>query len=86
MKGRNMKLYVGNLSPKTTEFQIRKAFEKYGKVDEISMNGKPHKDSIYSFCFVNMPFVNQASQAIKKLNGKKLDGYLLNIKESAVSI
>jgi RNA recognition motif-containing protein len=81
-----MNLYVGNISPKTTEYQLRKIFEKYGKVDEISMNGQPHKDSIYSFCFVNMPFVKQAFQAIKKLNGKKLDGYLLNIKESTVSI
>jgi len=81
-----MKLYVGNLSPDTTEFQLRKAFEKFGKVDLISMNGQPHKNSIYSFCFVHMPFDNQASQAIKKLNGKKLGGYLLNIKESSVSI
>jgi RNA recognition motif-containing protein len=81
-----MKIYVGNLSPDTTEFQLRKAFERYGKVDLISMNGQPHKDSIYSFCFVNMPFVNQASQAIKKLNGKKLSGYILNIKESSFNI
>lgn len=81
-----MKLYVGNLSPDTTEFQLRKAFERFGKVDLVSMNGQRHKDSIYSFCFVNMPFDDQASQAIKKLNGKKLGGYILNIKESTVSI
>ena len=80
-----MNLYVGNLSHKTSEYLIRKTFERYGKVDKISMNGKSNNDSDYRSCFVNMPFDNQASYAIKGLNGKKLDGNILSIKESALT-
>ena len=80
-----MNIYVGNLSPKTSEYQLRKAFERFGKVEKISMNERPRNDS-YSFCFIGMPFDNQASRAIKELNGKELSGYELTIRESAVSI
>ena len=79
-----MNLYVGNLSPKTSEYLLRKMFELYGKVDTISMNEKPLNDTEYRFCFVNMPFENQASYAIKGLDGKKLNGNVLSIKESAL--
>jgi hypothetical protein len=33
-----------------------------------------------------MPYDNQALVAIRELNGKKLRGYTLNIRESGVSI
>lgn len=81
-----MNIYVGNLSPKTSEWQLRKAFGRFGKVGKISMNEQPSDVDTYSFCFVEMPFDNQASVAISKLNGEKLGGYALTIKESGVSI
>ena len=80
-----MNIYVGNLSPKTSELQVRKAFEMYGKVDKISLESKPRDDDAYGFCFVEMPFENQASRAIKQLHGKMLGGCTLTIKESGVS-
>ena len=81
-----MNIYVGNLSPKTSEWQLRKAFEMYGKVDKISVDEKPRDDDAYGFCFVEMPLDNQASRAIREPNGKELGGYALSIKESGVSI
>jgi hypothetical protein len=39
----------------------------------------------YGFCFVETPFDSQASVAIKELNGKKLTGSGLTIKESGAS-
>lgn len=81
-----MNIYVGNLSPRTSARQLRKAFEVYGKVDKISIDEKPRNDDAYGFCFVEMPFDNQASRAISELNGKMLGGCTLNIKESGVSI
>jgi len=57
----------------------------YGKVDKISLDNKPRDDDAYGFCFVNMPFENQAFIAIKGLNEKKLNGNVLSIKESALS-
>ena len=81
-----MNIYVGNLSPKTTESQLRKAFEMYGKVDKVSLDSRPRDDEAHGFCFVEMPFENQASRAIKQLNGKMLGGNALTVKESAVGV
>ena len=80
-----MNIYVGNLSPKTSELQVRKAFEMYGKVDKISLDSEPRDDDAYGFCFVEMPFESQASRAIKQLHGKMLGGASLTVKESGVS-
>ncbi len=83
---KDMNMYVGNLSPKTSERQLRKAFVRYGKVGKISMDRHLRDGDAYSFCFVEMPFDNQASVAIRELNGKKLGGFVLTIKESGVSV
>ncbi len=57
----------------------------YGKVDKISLDSGPSDGDARGFCFVEMPFDNQASMAIRKLNGEKLGGYVLTIKENGVS-
>ncbi len=81
-----MNIYVGNLSPKTSEWQLRKAFERYGKVGKISMDTNPVEKATYRFCFVEMPFDNQASVAIKELNGKNLGSSPLTVVESGVTV
>lgn len=81
-----MNIHVGNLSPKTSEWGLRKAFARYGKVGKISMDKPPCDGDAYSFCFIEMPFNNQASVAIRELNGEKLGGYVLTVMESGVSI
>jgi RNA recognition motif-containing protein len=79
-------IYVGNLSPKTSALQLRKAFEVYGKVSKVSLEDGRRGDDAYSFCFVEMPFDKQALLAIRTLNGKKLAGHILAVKESAVNV
>ncbi|MHC4750671.1 MAG: RNA-binding protein [Planctomycetota bacterium] len=81
-----MNIYVGNLSPKTFKWQLRRMFRRYGAVGNISMHKRPSEGNPYNFCFVEMPIDDQAFHAIKELYGKKLGGYLLTIKESGVSI
>lgn len=81
-----MNIYVGNLSYKTSELQLREEFSRYGEVGKINMNVRPLESDAYVFCFVEMPYDNQASAAIRKLNGMKLDGYTLTIKESGMSL
>jgi RNA recognition motif-containing protein len=83
---KDVNIYVGNLSPEASEWQLRQAFARYGKVGRISMDEQPRDGGAYSFCFVEMPFDNQAVVAIRELSGKKLGGYALTIKESGVSI
>ena len=79
-------VYVGNLSPNTSEGQIRELFVRFGKVDRISMDKQPHSDNAYVYCFLEMRCDLEASMAIRELNGGKLDGHALVIKESGVRI
>jgi len=81
-----MNIYVGNLSPRTLKWHLRRMFRRYGAVGNISMDKRPGNGNPYNFCFVEMPMDDQASLAIKELNGKKMGGYLLTVKESGVSI
>jgi len=80
-----MNIYVGNLSPETSERKLRKAFKRFGKVAKISLRERPHDTTAFGFCFVEMPIDNQALRAIKQLHGKLLGGYILTVKESGVS-
>ena len=80
-----MNVYVGNLPARISEWQLRKAFGRYGKIGKISMNEQPREGEAYNFCLIEMPFDNQASVAIQKLNGKKLGGSVLTVKESGLN-
>lgn len=48
------------------------------------MDEKPRDGDAFSFCFVEMPFDNQASRAIRELDGKALGGIVITVKESGV--
>ena len=68
-----MKLYVGNLSFKTTEDQLRQAFEAHGQVSSATVvmdrdTGRPR-----GFGFVEMPNDDEARAAVEALNGKPLE-------------
>jgi len=77
------KLYVGNLSFKTTEAALRSAFEGGGrKVNEVAIisdraTGKPR-----GFAFVQMGSPEDAKAAIVELDGKPLDGRNLKVNEA----
>ena len=77
-----MNLYVENLSPKTSIFQIRMAFERYGQVDKIVREKQSIETSTNCSCYVKMTFDKQGAAAIKGLNGKELGGFTLAIKEA----
>ncbi len=78
-----MKIYVGNIPSNASEQQMRKEFNKYGIVGDIKMNSNYLEDKI-NFCFIDMPFENQAIKAVRELHGKVLDGCALKIKESVI--
>lgn len=79
-----MNIYVGNISPRTLKWHIRRMFKQYGAVGNISMDNRPSEGNPYYFCFVEMPIDEQAFLAIKELNGITIGGYLLTVKESGV--
>lgn len=61
------RLYVGNLDYKVTDDQLKKAFEKVGKVVSAEVVVKP-----MGFAFVEMEDDTKAQEAINTLNGQML--------------
>ena len=77
-----MKVFVGNLSGQTTEDDLRHAFESFGQVRSITIvrDGVTRKSR--GFGFVTMPSVNEAQNAIEKMNGKDLRGQKIKVEKS----
>src|SRR5688572_11912854 len=73
------KLFVGNLSFKTTENDLQDAFAACGTVVETNimmdrMTGRPR-----GFAFVTMSTPEEAQKAIDELHGKEFDGRALTV-------
>lgn len=73
------KLFVGNLSFKTTENDLQDAFAACGTVVETNimmdrMTGRPR-----GFAFVTMSTPEEAEKAIEALHGKDFDGRALTV-------
>ena len=81
-----MNIYVGNMSPKTTKWQLRMAFERYGQVGKIVRDKKSSNGDASDSCFLEMVFENQGIMAIRELNGTLLGGNELVIKKSDASL
>ena len=78
----NSKLYVGNLSFKTTEDELRAAFGQFGSVTDVyvamdKMTGRPR-----GFAFVTMGTAEEAKAAAEKMNGTDLGGRQLTVNEA----
>lgn len=78
----NSKLYVGNMSFKTTEEELRAAFSQFGTVSDVyiamdKMTGRPR-----GFAFVTMSTPEEAKAAAEKLNGTDLGGRTLTVNEA----
>jgi RNA recognition motif-containing protein len=77
-----MNIYVGNLSYRVTEEELRQAFESFGKVDSASIIKDKYSGESKGFGFVEMPADNEARAAIEGMNGKELKGRTLNVNEA----
>src|SRR6202789_3787221 len=78
----NSKLYVGNLSFKTTEDELRSHFGQFGTVSDVyvamdKMTGRPR-----GFAFVTMSTDEEAKVAAEKTNGVELGGRQLTVNEA----
>jgi cold-inducible RNA-binding protein len=78
----NSKLYVGNLSFKTTEDELRSHFGQFGSVTDVyvamdKMTGRPR-----GFAFVTMGTAEEAKAAAEKVNGTELGGRQLTVNEA----
>jgi RNA recognition motif-containing protein len=76
------KIFVGNLSGETTEDDLRQAFETFGEVKSVTIvmdagEGKSRRSG-----FVTMPSVNEAQNAIRKMDGRDLGGQKISVEKS----
>jgi RNA recognition motif-containing protein len=70
----NTKLFVGNLSFKTTEAQLEEAFARTGTVVSVAIPTDRETGRKRGFGFVEMETQDQADAAVKEFNGQTLDG------------
>jgi RNA recognition motif-containing protein len=77
-----MNIYVGNLSHRVTEKDLRGAFEAFGKVDSVKLIKDRDTGEPRGFGFIDMPNQEEAQLAIKNLNGKEFLGRNINVNEA----
>jgi RNA recognition motif-containing protein len=77
-----MNIFVGSLSFKTTEEELRSEFEAFGEVESVKIILDRETLKSRGFAFVTMPNQDQATTAIASLNGKELNGFSLKINEA----
>ncbi len=77
-----MKIYVGNLSPATTEDTLRNAFAAFGQIASVAIITDRYTGQSRGFGFVEMDDKAQAEAAIAGLNKKIVDGNALTVSEA----
>ena len=76
------KLYVGNLSFRTTSDELREAFSAVGTVESATVIEDRETGRSRGFAFVEMATPEQATAAIETFNGKDFGGRNLTVNEA----
>jgi RNA recognition motif-containing protein len=73
-KGVNINIFVGNLSLKVTEEELRQEFAAFGEVSSVAIMNDKYIGSGQSkgYGFVEMPSLSEGEAVINGLNGKIL--------------
>ncbi|MBP8904617.1 MAG: RNA-binding protein [Bacteroidia bacterium] len=77
-----MNIYVGNLSYKVRENDLKEVMEEYGQVDSCKLITDRDTRKSKGFAFVEMADDEAAKKAIAELNGAELDGRTMVVKEA----
>ena len=77
-----MKIYVGNLSPDSTEQNLRDLVTPFGTTDSVSLVMDKGTGKAKGFGFVEFGKDEDARAAITGLNGKEHDGKALTVNEA----
>lgn len=78
----NSKLYVGNMSFKTSEADLRDAFGKFGAVTDVYIANDRETGRPRGFAFVTFATEEESKVAAEKMNGVDLDGRQLTVNEA----
>lgn len=77
-----VRIFVGNLSFQTTEGEVRRQFERYGRVSSVQIITDRSSGAPRGFAFVNMIGMDDAEEAIARLNGNSLGGRSIIVNEA----
>lgn len=77
-----MDLYLGNLSPDTTEADVRRWLEAFGEVDSLRLRHEDAEGRPAGFAFATMPDEDAARDAVESLNGRHLAGRTIAVNEA----
>jgi cold-inducible RNA-binding protein len=75
----NTKLYVGGIPYRTTEDEMRTAFEEAGAVTSVSIISDRMTGRSRGFGFVEMADEAGAQAAVDRWDGKEFDGRMLSV-------
>jgi cold-inducible RNA-binding protein len=75
-------IYVGNLSFRATEDELRDAFERFGEVSKVSIVIDRETGRSRGFAFVEMPNSEEAKAAIDGLNEQEVAGRSISCNEA----
>lgn len=76
------KLFVGGLTPETTEENLKEIFSKAGAVESVKIIKHKFSDRSKGFGFVEMSSENEAQKAIELLNGTEINGRSVTVNEA----
>ncbi len=76
------KLYVGNLSYKTTADDLKSLFSQAGSVDSATVISDKFSGRSKGFGFVEMSTDEEAQKAIEMFSGKEVEGRALTVNEA----
>jgi len=75
-------IYVGNLSYRATEEELRRAFEAFGRVDGLQIIKDKLSGQSRGFAFVQMPQQSEAEAAIAGMHGREFGGRTLTVNQA----
>lgn len=78
----SMKLYVGNLSFRTSSEELTELFAQAGTVESASVVEDRETGRSRGFGFVEMSSREEAEAAINQFNGKEINGRVLTVNEA----
>ncbi len=75
-------IYVGNLSFRATEEEVRQAFSAFGAVSSVNIIMDRETGRSRGFAFVEMADADEARNAVEKINGKDIAGRAVTVNEA----
>lgn len=75
-------IYVGNLSFRATEDEVREAFSRYGTVAKVSIIVDRETGRSRGFAFVEMQNPEEAKNAVEALNDQEVAGRRISCNEA----